>query len=820
MFVEAMLFALDRINSDPNILHGLRLRTRIYDTCGDKRYLRSTLARIANYASQGVIGPQYSDDAIVTTTVMNIFGKNTVSYAATSPDLENRIKYNHFYRTVPSDYNAVRLLISIALKFKWIYVALVSSQGNYGQRSAELFRDAAKGQGICIAVDKMVPEDASNTDYEYVIKKIREKKAVTVVYLILTEYHLINFFKMAENMKNETIGLNFVASDGWGARSFIAPGSEVANGTLTIQVEPHEIKEFREYYLKLKPKTNKRNVWFEEFWEQTFECSFRNVSNVRTCTGNEELKEGVGYFRKTPVLNVINAVYAYAYAFKKVIWYECFRKNRTVSDCASDGMLVGLTSYRAVLYYMGKTKFKEPFRNEIFEFNKNGDHDENYKIYNFVASHNKSEDVFKEVGTWNVLINKSITFDHNDVKNSHLEPEAWRLNLDIKNITWKSGSVPISICSKPCDLGSIRRITSMCCWECVKCKNDDVIKNNTCLSCHLDSVPDPSRSFCVPLPVKNTLMYNDITATIICLSLFGIISTLGVASLLIKNFNRRLVKASSRELCLLMLFGIGLTFSSPFAFIPPPSTVACNLQRLIVGISLTASYAPLLLRTNRIYRIFRSAKTTASRPSMISPRSQIVMSLALTGIACLIGLVSILGRIPEIKTAYPEHREFIVKYCELSDQSLLVNLSFSSALMIATTWFAVKTRNFPKNYNEAKYIGFTMYTTCLLLAIILTIFFFIREDDVKTRTLLLCSVCWINATLNLVGLFGNKVKMLLSQNVVELDGNVTTMGSTVTVATQRTGITTETVGIRLQPNNNKEKKCIRFSDRINEINAN
>lgn len=788
MFVEAMLFAIDRINNDPSILHGLRLRTRIYDTCGDKRYLRSALATIAVYASQGVIGPQYSDDAIVTTTVMNIFGKNTVSYAATSPDLNNRIKYNFFYRTVPSDYSAVRLLLSLALKFNWKYIALVSSQGNYGQRASELFRNAAEAQGICIPVDKSMPDNANAGDYKYVIEKIKQYNQVTAVFLVLTDFQLIDFFETAERMKNETSNLNFVASDGWGTRSFIAPASVVANGTFTFQVQSEEVLEFREYFLKLKPKSNTRNVWFKEFWEQTFECSFKNKSNIKMCSGNEELKDGVGYFKQTPILNVINSVYAYANTFKNVIWHECLKQNRTARNCSDEGMLKGIKNYKQILSFMSRTKFQEPFRDRIFQFNENGDHDENYRVYNFVSSRNKNEDTFKEIGIWNNLLNNSATVNQNDVQNSHLEPEAWRLVLDVDNIMWKTGTLPVSLCSKPCELGFVRQVTSKCCWRCVKCEIDDVIKNNTCFTCHLDSVPDPSRSFCVPLPVKSIWVYDGVATTIICVSSFGVLCTLAVVALFLKNINRRLVKASSRELCFLMLLGIGLAFSSPLAFIPPPSVISCNIQRLVVGISLTACYAPLLLRTNRIYRIFKSAKTTVSRPSMISPRSQVIMSFALTGIACLIGLVSIIGRNPEIKTAHPGHREFIIKYCELSEQSMLVNLSFSSALMIGTTWFAVKTRNFPKNYNEAKYIGFTMYTTCLVLAIILSIFFFIREDDVKSRTILLCCVCWVNAALNLSGLFGYKVKLLLSPNTIEMDLTLTRMGDMTTINVQRTGV--------------------------------
>eukprot|EP00795_Rhopilema_esculentum_P017629 gene17629-9271_t len=627
MFVEAMLFALDRINNDTSILHGLKLRTRIYDTCGDKLYLRNILVQVANYHSQGVVGPQYSDDAITTATIMNIFGKNTISYAATSPDLENRIRHGYFYRTVPSDYNAVKLLVSLALKFKWNYIALISSEGNYGQRSSDLFRDSATKQGICIPIDMTISEDAKTGDYEYILQMIKKQSAIKVVYLLLTDNHLKIFFEVAQKLKEDIGYLQFVASDGWGTRSFVASGKTVANGTITFQVDHSEVREFREYFLKLKPATNKRNVWFEQFWEET----------------------------------------------------------------------------------------------------------------------------------------------------------------------------------RPCDPGHVQHFRSACCWTCVACKRNDVIRNNTCLSCHLTAVPDPSRRYCNALPVKTIAMYKHISVTILSVSILGIFATSAVGALFLKNFDRRIVRASSRELCLLMLLGIICAYASPIAFIIKPSSMVCNSQRVIVGIGLTSCYAPLLLRTNRIYRIFKSAKTTASRPSMISPRSQIAMSMGISGIGILIGLVSILGRDSQINTAYPSHREFVVQYCELNAQTMIVNLSFSSVLMIATTWFAFKTRNFPKNYNEAKYIGLTMYVTCLVLAVVLPLFLFINDEEGKSRTLTLCSLCLITASVNLLGLFGNKVKLLVSKNAVEIDTNITTLGTT------RTNI--QRIGVTVSFNDKTEFKGETSSDR-------
>lgn len=50
-------------------------------------------------------------------------------------------------------------------------------------------------------------------------------------------------------------------------------------------------------------------------------------------------------------------------------------------------------------------------------------------------------------------------------------------------------------------------------------------------------------------------------------------------------------------------------------------------------------------------------------------------------------------------------------------------------------WYAFKTRNVPANFNEAKFIGFTMYTTLVIWIAFVVIYF---SSNNKTTTLCLC----------------------------------------------------------------------------------
>ncbi len=47
---------------------------------------------------------------------------------------------------------------------------------------------------------------------------------------------------------------------------------EEALGSLSVKAYSPLVKEFDEYFTALNPENNLRNVWFEEYWQERFEC--------------------------------------------------------------------------------------------------------------------------------------------------------------------------------------------------------------------------------------------------------------------------------------------------------------------------------------------------------------------------------------------------------------------------------------------------------------------------------------------------------------------------------------------------------------------
>lgn len=61
--------------------------------------------------------------------------------------------------------------------------------------------------------------------------------------------------------------------------------------------------------------------------------------------------------------------------------------------------------------------------------------------------------------------------------------------------------------------------------------------------------------------------------------------------------------------------------------------------------------------------------------------------------------------------------------CRAKGKSFIISLVYNMILITTCTVYAVKTRKIPENFNESKFIGFTMYTTIVIWLAFVTMFF-------------------------------------------------------------------------------------------------
>ena len=765
MYVEAMLHAIDQINKNESFLFGNKLGARIFDYCGDKEHLKVQILAKIKYDVSGVVGPSDSDESMWMADVLSLWNKPLISYGATSQDIENRNKYPLLYRTVASDKKQVEVMIQLAERFNWTYIAFLYSYGSYGERAYSEFARGVENRTICIPIHHGYTKNADSSEHAEQFKRIVQFPKVNVVFMFLNKQDLRNAFKAASgniSLKNIT----FVGSEAWGASTEIISKTEkVVEGSLVFQKHSEEIEEFKNHFLSLRPENNTRNFWFEEFWEDLFQCNINETLRSlysQQCNGNESLQSGTGYYPQTPIQTVINAVYAFAHVFRQVLREKCSESEISQGKCIWNYTEINQKDINAKL---SSVQFEEPKRKRIISFDHWGSFEEDYDIFSIQRDENDNYS-YQRVGIWRNII------DRTKIK----VKVAGKLTLNESQIFWKGTrlKVPSSRCSSPCSPLQVTVFDKSlkCCWECRHCASNKIIKNHKCLSCPKSHVPDPTLRLCLKLEkIYLTLGHNVVTGLITCISI-GSGITLAVIVLWIKNIRRRLVRASGRESCINMLIGIFLIYLTPILFIIKPNVYVCSVQRFAIGLNFNICYAPLFLKLVRVYRIFNSGKVKVRRPALIKPRSQILMSVGLSLIEVLMGLSSIKGIPPQVHTIYPSHRNHIVIRCQLDAYTVLFNLVYSSILMILATWYAFQTRNFPKNYNETKHIGITLYITCIIFAICLPSYFILNDHEGFDKILLLCFLCVAVATVSLFGFFGQK-----TLHIIRTDPSVDVQGT-------------------------------------------
>ena len=147
---EAMIFAIDNINSDPNLLPNISLGYDIRDCCEDnEKTARNTYELLENKccanttqnkrdkrSTVALIGPTYSTAAIFISGFLQMRNVTAISGTATSAELSSKT-YQHLYRTVPSDTVLASAVADIIDHFHWTYVAAVGVDDSYSYRHME-----------------------------------------------------------------------------------------------------------------------------------------------------------------------------------------------------------------------------------------------------------------------------------------------------------------------------------------------------------------------------------------------------------------------------------------------------------------------------------------------------------------------------------------------------------------------------------------------------------------------------------------------------------------------------------------------------------
>ncbi|KAM6150774.1 metabotropic glutamate receptor 6 isoform 1-T1 [Erethizon dorsatum] len=831
-----MLYALDRVNADPALLPGVRLGARLLDTCSRDTYALEQALSFVQALIQGrgdghdavrcpggapplraappervvaVVGASASSVSIMVANVLRLFAIPQISYASTAPELSDSTRYDFFSRVVPPDSYQAQAMVDIVRALGWNYVSTLASEGNYGESGVEAFVQISReAGGVCIAQSIKIPREPKPGEFNKVIRRLMETPNARGIIIFANEDDIRRVLE-ATRQANLTGHFLWVGSDSWGSKtSPILSLEDVAVGAITILPKRASIDGFDQYFMTRSLENNRRNIWFAEFWEENFNCKLSSSGSqaeesTRKCTGegcaDGEAGVGVGagrlgtwgigtlppgiprtgeerigqdsaYEQEGKVQFVIDAVYAIAHALHSMHQALC---------PGHSGLCPAMepTDGRTLLRYIRAVRFNGSAGTPVM-FNENGDAPGRYDIFQYQAANGSAHSGgYQAVGQW-----------------------AEALRLDVEALLWSGDQreVPTSQCSLPCRPGERKKMVKgvPCCWHCEACDGYRFqVDEFTCESCPGDMRPTPNHTGCRPTPVVRLTWSSPWAALPLLLAVVGIMATTTVVATFVRHNNTPIVRASGRELSYVLLTGIFLIYAITFLMVAEPGAAVCAARRLFLGLGTTLSYSALLTKTNRIYRIFEQGKRSVTPPPFISPTSQLVITFSLTSLQ-VVGVIAWLGAQPphsvidyeEQRTVDPEQARGVLK-CDMSDLSLIGCLGYSLLLMVTCTVYAVKARGVPETFNEAKPIGFTMYTTCIIWLAFVPIFFGTAQsaEKIYIQTTTLTVSLSLSASVSLGMLYVPKTYVILFHPEQNVQKRKRSLKATSTVAASPKG---------------------------------
>ncbi|XP_027558426.1 metabotropic glutamate receptor 7 isoform X1 [Neopelma chrysocephalum] len=793
--LEAMLYALDQINSDPDLLPNVTLGARILDTCSRDTYaleqsLTFVQALIQKDTSDvrctngeppvfvkpekvvGVIGASGSSVSIMVANILRLFQIPQISYASTAPELSDDRRYDFFSRVVPPDSFQAQAMVDIVKALGWNYVSTLASEGNYGEKGVESFMQISReAGGLCIAQSLKIPQDRKDKsiDFDRIIRQLLETPNARAIVIFANDEDIRQILAAAK--RADQVGhFLWVGSDTWGSKvGPLLQQEDVAEGAITILPKRATIEGFDAYFTSRTLENNRRNVWFAEYWEENFNCKLtitgsKKEDTDRKCTGQERIGKDSPYEQEGKVQFVIDAVYAMAHALHHMSRDLCADGAGLCPDMEHAGG-------KKLLKYIRSVNFNGSAGTPVM-FNKNGDAPGRYDIFQFHST-NTSTPGYRLVGQW--------TDD---------------LQLNVEEMQWGGGvrEVPPSVCSLPCKPGERKKMVKgmPCCWHCELCDGyqyqaDEV----TCLLCSYNERPNENRTGCRSIPIIKLEWHSPWAVIPVFLAMLGIIATIFVMATFIRYNDTPIVRASGRELSYVLLTGIFLCYIITFLMIAKPDVAVCSFRRIFLGLGMCISYAALLTKTNRIYRIFEQGKKSVTAPRLISPTSQLAITSSLISVQLLGVFVwfavdppNIIIDYDEQKTMNPDQARGVLK-CDITDLQIICSLGYSILLMVTCTVYAIKTRGVPENFNEAKPIGFTMYTTCIVWLAFIPIFFGTAQSAEKLyiQTTTLTISMNLSASVALGMLYMPKVYIIIFHPELNVQKRKRSFKAVVTAAT-------------------------------------
>ncbi|GFS05343.1 metabotropic glutamate receptor-like [Elysia marginata] len=401
-YVEALMFAVDEINKDSNLLPNTTLGMVIVDDCAkqstasaqavrfltrlnhnnmresssshstaseniisgatghknhkgsrsnatensDREDCRCCQDHSNHFDVVGVLSPIRSDTSTVVSYLLGPAHIPQLSFSANSDELSNPHLHPYFLRLIPPASREVVAVLEFIARQGWTYVSVVTGSGSYGDAVMKAIRWEAFRLGICVATHVKTRLGMADCEYRKLVHELLHFPSARAVVSFVGISEIVGLL-MAVQEVDVAGWLVWVGSDAWANHISLIPDylRPALHGSFVTVLDQPRAPQFEEHFRRLKPHSN-TNPWFRQFWERQFNCSYQ----AQTCDENADITKSNGFHFLSLNSLVIDSVYVYAHALTELMKAECHDvMGSSLRDCITGSRL---------LAYLNKVSFQ------------------------------------------------------------------------------------------------------------------------------------------------------------------------------------------------------------------------------------------------------------------------------------------------------------------------------------------------------------------------------------------------------------------------------------------------------------------------------
>uniref|UniRef100_A0A3Q1J0T3 Olfactory receptor C family, n1 n=1 Tax=Anabas testudineus TaxID=64144 RepID=A0A3Q1J0T3_ANATE len=651
-WIQVMIFSIEEINKDPAILPNISLGYRILDSCASP----TNALRAAITLASGLEEISTKINCFGVIGLLKLFRivlvlLSQVSYFSTCACLSDRLKYPTFFRTAPSDFFQAKALAALVKRFGWQWIGVIQSDNDYGRNGILSFTEEVQKFGVCIAFVGKILRTYPMDKILNVVEMIKQS-TVKVILAFVPEGDFYPL--MSEIVKQNITGIQWIASESWitAPRPSTPEIYQAFGGTLGFVVQKMAIPNLQSFLTSISPYKDPSAAFVMDFWETVVGC---RPFLPREHTGT-----------KTTV--------------------KICTGNETLN---SQHMFFKVSDLRVV-----------------------------YNVYNAVyaiahALHQLVRNNANKIHTYYDIINWQLI--NGQVKHvtlgyfASVTNGAYELNIKDEDIVWRTGHmVPTSLCSNVCPVGTRKahiKGKPICCFDCIPCADGTIANLTGKTNVHQKPVcHTKSNRQC-------TALQKEFSVTVV--SLLGASLSLATMMVFIRYRETPVIKASNSELSCFLLFSLLLCFLCPLTFIGRPTVWTCMLRHTAFGVTFALCISCVLGKTIVVVTAFKATFPGNNAATKFGPAQQRIIVCSCTVIQILICILwlKLNPPFPEMVFKY-SHKKIVLECNPGSEAAFYAVLGYIGLLAVICLVLAFLARKLPDNFNEARFITFSMLIFC------------------------------------------------------------------------------------------------------------